>query len=218
MKRKALLIAAAMLLVFMAGCGKNAGEQPKSPAQNSGTPSSTSTSGGTTAATGANSSSNAASNTPSNTSGGTNSATAPTQGTNVQQPMEKVNLGPLKPGEAAAVGPLTVTLKQTTIASGAAGVPPGYVYLLAEIEVKNGDKEHYTLNITDHFKVETPEGKKAPYNVQATAYGDPRLQGSIEPGKSITGWIGYLAKKVDGTYKYSFIHPDWGEATWEFGL
>lgn len=219
MKRKAITQITTTLflaaLVALTGCGKNAIEEPKgggttstgSPApaaSNSNTPSS--------------STANPAANTTSNS--GTTTAANPTPAPNTPAPAayEKVTLGPLKVGEQAKLGPLSVTLIKTNVISDAAGIPPGYVYFLAELEIKNDGKDLYTINMTDHFKVETPEGKKAPYNVQATAYGNPRLQGSLEQGKSAIGWIGYLAKRVDGVYKYNFIHPDWGEATWDFGL
>jgi cytoskeletal protein RodZ len=214
MNRKVLsLLAAATLLVFVAGCGKNADDtKGANTASNSSSSSSTSSSSSAPSSSASSSSSSTASNSNSSTSA------ASTPKKEEPKPVEKVKVGPLKVGETAKVGPLSVTLKQTAVVDKAAGIPAGYIYLLAEVQVANDGSDAYTINITDHFKLDTPEGKKAPYNVQATANREPRLQGTIEQGKNSSGWIGYLSKKVAGTYKYQFIHPDYGEATWEFSL
>jgi len=68
------------------------------------------------------------------------------------------------------------------------------------------------------LKMETPEGKVMPMNVTATAQKSPRLQGTIQPGGSASGWLGYMVKAQDGMFKFRFIHPDWGEARWEFAI
>jgi hypothetical protein len=207
--RKLLTLVAAALLVVVAGCGKNAGEEPKagaaSPSGTNPSAASTDKKEATGTSTGA-----AANNTPAQQ----------TQQPKQEAPktFEKVNVGPLKPGESAKIGPLTVTLKQTGVVDKATGLPQGYIHLMTELTIRNEAAEPYTINVTDHFKLDTPEGKKAPYNIQATANRTPRLQGTVEQGKEISGWIGYLAKKVPGKYKYQFIHPDWGTVTWEFAV
>lgn len=218
MKKRRLvsLLAAATLLVFVAGCGKNADESTNTPAPSTSQSGSKTETAGGSGTTQQSSGTTQSGTTQSGTSGNNNSSQAkPAEQT---QPAEKVVLGPLKAGETAKLGPLTVTLKQLAVVDRATGIPPGYVYLVAELSVLNEGAAAYTLNITDHFRAETPEGKKAPYNPQATALRSPRLQGTVEQGKSIEGWLGYLSKKVAGKYKYQFVHPEYGEATWEFSL
>lgn len=212
MRKKLLsLLAIVVLLAFAAGCGKNAGEEPK------GGNSASNSTGATGGKSESNSSGTGAGSNSSGTGTGT-STTTPTTPKEEKKTYEKVTLGPLKAGESAKIGPLTVTLKQVNVVDKAAGLPQGYVHLMTELVIANEDSPPYTVNITDHYKLETPEGKKAPYNVQATANRTPRLQGTLEKGQSVTGWIGYLSKRVAGSYKYMFIHPDYGEVTWTFSI
>lgn len=189
-KRKLLIwLTAVLLAVVAAGCGKHADETgPGAPA--SGASGSTGTAGG-------------GQDTPSN--GGT----AP-------EPAEKVQLGPLAVGDTAEVGPLTVTVSKIEAVDQAPA--PGYTYVLVELTVENSGAAAYTVNPTEQHKVQTPEEKNAPYNLQATAVRSPRLQGTLKQGESVTGWLGFLAKKMEGTYTYTFTHPDYGEAVWEFSL
>lgn len=209
--RKILTLAAVtLLLVFVAGCGKNATEG------NAPAPGNTAQTPANSAPSNSNNNTSSSSQTTNNNNSSSATQTQPKQ--DAPKAFEKVDVGPLKPGEPGKIGPLTVTLKQTNVVDKAAGLPQGYIHLMAEIVVSNEAAAVYTMNITDHFKLETPEAKKAPYNVQATANRSPRLQGSVEQGKSSTGWIGYLSKKVAGKYKYQFIHPEWGTVTWEFSL
>lgn len=216
MRKRLSLLALAVLLVFAAGCGKYADDEPKGGA----TASNNQTTGSNNTETGSKSnSSGGGTNTATNTGSQTNSTTpAPATGKKVADPLpaEKAKVGPLKLGEAAQIGPITVTLIEMAIFDKAAGLPPGYVHAVAHVKVDYNGTDKYTINVTDHMKMETPEGKKAPFNLQATANKDPRLQGTVERGKSSEGWLGYLTKRVPGTYKYLFIHPDFGEASWEF--
>lgn len=221
MNRKLLSLLVVALLLVAAGCGKYAdeGNQGGKTAGNNSS-SDSSNSGGSNAGNSSNSGSSNSSDSNTNNSDSSNNSSggSNTAQNNSQQTAEKVNLGPLKAGEAAKLGPLTVTLNQVNVVDKAAGLPPGYIHLMTEVTVVNDGSAVYTANITDHFKTETPEGKKAPYNVQATANRSPRLQGTLKTGENVTGWIGYLAKRVNGNYKFMFIHPDYGQATWEFPL
>lgn len=216
------MLAAAALLVFVAGCGKNA-DEPGSNSGNSASNSSSSSNSNSNSSSNSNSnssntsSSNNTNSSSSNNSSNSNNTSTPPK-TEEKKGYEKVTVGPLKAGETAKVGPLSITLKQTNVVDKAAGLPAGYIHLMTELVVHNEAAAPYTLNITDHFKLETPEGKKAPYNIQATANRTPRLQGTVEQNKETTGWIGYLSKRVAGKYKYQFTHPDFGQATWEFAI
>lgn len=127
-------------------------------------------------------------------------------------------MGPLKIGGLANVGPLEFTMQEIYLVQKAAGIPPGWAYLLIKIEVANKDKASYTMNITDYYKVTMPNDKAGRYNVSATAQRQPKLSGSLQPGESQSGWAGYLIQVLDGTYKLNIGHPDFGEATWEFKL
>lgn len=210
MSKRLTLLAVAVLLVFAAGCGKNADD-----------PGAKGNTTGGNQTTGSNTNTNSNSTTGGKIdSSGTQTGTQPTGSTDTktEQPAAKANLGPLKVGEAAKIGPLTVTLTEFAVFDKAAGLPPGYVHFVANVSIANAAKEQYTINVTDHLKMETPEGKKAPFNLQALANKNPRLQGTVETGGNTAGWLGYLTKRVAGNYKFMFIHPDYGQATWEFPL
>jgi len=191
-----MAIAAALLLAVLAGCGKNAGP--------AGSPSGT---GGGAPSAGSGTSTGAS----ADAGGGSPSDGQPGEATPVQ-------VGPLQVGETANVGPMAVTLREVEVIREAAGIPSGYVYLMADLHVSNEGAEVYTINVTEHFRATTPEDKRAPYNMQAAGQRSPRLQGTLDPGQGAEGWLGHLAKEMDGTYKYQFIHPTYGEATWEFSL
>ncbi|MFZ5822871.1 MAG: DUF4352 domain-containing protein [Bacillota bacterium] len=216
MRKRLSLFALAVLLVFAAGCGKYADEAPKGDSSASNTQS---TGSNTNTDTGSKGSSSSGTSSTTNTGGQSgNTTTAPAKKAPDPLPVEKVKLGPLKIGEPATVGPITVTLIEMAVFTKGAGLPPNYVHAVAHLKVEYNGTDKYTINVTDHMKMETPEGKKAPFNLQATAHKDPRLQGTVERGKFIEGWLGYLTKRVAGQYKYMFIHPDFGEATWEFSI
>lgn len=203
MLRKKVLVGllAALLALAVAGCGKNAVETGPG-----GTGSSSAGSGSSTGSGG----SGAAGGTSASGSQGASG------GTSAPAPAESVQLGPLAVGDAAEVGPLTVTVHQVEAVDQAPA--PGYTYVMVEVTVQNGGASLYTVNPTEHHKLRTPEDKSAPYNPQAVALRSPKLQGSARQGESVNGWLGYLAKRMDGTYRYTFIHPDYGEATWEFTI
>ncbi len=140
-------------------------------------------------------------------------------GTEAQTPTyEKVDLGPFKLGETAEVGPVAITFNEVGRIDSGAGIPPGYLFVLVNVTVKNNGEAPYTINVTEQFKVGTPEGKDARYNIMASGQRSPRLQGTITKGKEMTGWMGFLAKLGDGTYQLKFSHPDYGTAYWEFEL
>lgn len=210
------LLAAALLLFVIAGCGKNAGTETNTATGGSGSAGGSATTGGSTG--GSSSGSNSGSSGGSSAGSQTPNPGGSQAGGGSSAPSGPVSVGPLNLGESAQVGPLTVTVRKVDIVAEAQGMPPGYVYALPEIEVKNGGDKAYTINTTEHFRMETPEGKKAPYNMQAAGHRDPKLSGTVDPGQSSSGFMAHLAKKVDGTYKYQFVHPDYGDATWEFGL
>lgn len=209
MIRKSLALTLVVLLVLLAaGCGKKsiereANNQPTQQQQNQQTQT-----GNTT--------------TPSQSTGTTNTQQQPpAQSFFAPEPKpayQKVSLGPLKVGAVAKVGPLSVTVEEKAVVDKAPGLPPGYFYVVMKATIKVEGKDDYTVNSSDHFKMETPEAKTMPFNIQATAQRSPRLQGTIEAGKSLQGWLGYLIKNQPGTFKYKFVHPDYGDAYWEFTL
>ncbi|HWI63719.1 MAG TPA: DUF4352 domain-containing protein [Symbiobacteriaceae bacterium] len=200
-KSLALLLAIAVMLVA-AGCGKKAiegGDTGNKPvASNPGT------------------------TTPSNPANpGSTPAPEPKQTFLPPEPkpaFERVNLGDLKVPSEAKIGPLTVKVEERAIVTKTAGLPPNYYYLVMKVTIVNGGKDEYTINTTDHFKMETPEAKLMPFNVQATAQRSPRLQGTLEGGKSQTGWLGYMVKVQPGNFKFRFTHPDWGDLFWSFPI
>jgi len=208
---------AAVLALTVAGCGKNAVETTPGAAGSSGSSTSgSSTSGSSTTGAGGSGGSNATGGGGATSPGGAGGQDAAQGGGIAPAPAEKVQLGPLAVGDTAEVGPITVTVHQVEAVDQAPA--PGYTYLMVELTVQNGAEALYTVNPTEQHKLHTPEDKTAPYNLQATATRSPKLQGSLRQGESASGWLGFLAKRMDGTYKYTFIHPDYGEATWEFTI
>ncbi|HYF95789.1 MAG TPA: DUF4352 domain-containing protein [Symbiobacteriaceae bacterium] len=207
MTKKRIALSLAVLLMLLAvGCGKKAieGEVTTPPPADKATPAA-----------------NATTTTPSTNNPSAPAQEEPKQSFFAPEPKpayEKVNLGPLKVATPAQVGPLTVTLAEMSAVTKAPGLPPNYVYLVMRASVKNNGKEEYTINSSDHFKMETPEGKVMPFNIQATAQRNPRLQGTIVAGGAMEGWLGYLVKNQPGAFKYRFIHPDYGSAFWEFSI
>lgn len=217
MRKRLSLLALAVLLVFAAGCGKYADDGPKGGATTS---NNQSTDSNNTTSSNSDTSGSSGSGSGSTTATGSQVATTPPPSKKAPDPLpaEKAKVGPLKMGEEAKVGPITVTLTEMAVFDKGAGLPPGYVHAVAHLKIAYNGTDKYTINVTDHLKMETPEGKRAPFNLQATANREPRLQGTVERGGSADGWLGYLTKRVQGTYKFMFIHPDFGEATWEFSL
>lgn len=203
MNRKswAVLVMAAVM-VMAVGCGKSAPE----PGKNTGV------------------SAPAANNTKGTTPSNNSSTTPTTPAAGKDQPKaaepvyEKVTLGPLKMGETAKVGPLSVTVKEFASVEKAAGLPPNYAFVVLNLTIKNDGKDNYTINATDHFKMETPEAKIMTLSPNATAQKSPRLQGTIEAGGTASGWLGYMVKIQPGNFKYRYVHPDWGTAHWEFAI
>lgn len=201
MKKRIAFLLAATLLVLVGGCGKNAAEPGAAPKSSQG--STSTTTGGTTTAT---------------TPGSGSSSTATTTTTTPQKKTySKVSLGPLKKGETARVGPISITLSDVALTRQATGLPAGYAYVSMMITVAN-EAELYTINTTDHFRVETPLARVYKVNVQAMALRNPKLQGSVDKGANTSGWLGFLVKLMDGNYKFVFSHPDYGDATWEIAL
>jgi hypothetical protein len=206
----------ALLLVLAAGCGKYADENNGGKAaSNSGTSTSTN-SGNNTSNSSINTGTNTSnSSSTTNTSNNTNTTKASTKPT-----FEKVNLGPLQKGQEAKVGPLTIKVEDFNLVDKGAGLPPGgtFVFLLMKVTVTNAGPDPYTVNVGDNFKMDAPDGKRANWNVQASATRTPRLEGTIDKGETKTGWLGYLVKKQPGTFKYTFTHMDWGDAYWTFTI
>lgn len=208
MTKKGLALAlAALLMVLAAGCGKSAGD-PNAPQTN------TAASNGSSSSSGSSSGSGNSSGTVTQPPQQSFFAPEPTK----TAPVEKANLGPLQLAAPAKVGPLTVTVTEKAVVTKAPGLPPNYAYVVMNVTVKNDSKDDYTINTADHFKLETPEAKPMPLNVQASAQRNPRLQGTLEPGSTKQGWLGYLVKVQGGTFKYKFTHPDYGDAYWEFAI
>lgn len=201
MKRIAIALAA-LLLLLTAGCGKNAPDASGATANNP-TQSTTSPSG-----SGSNNS-----NVPASAA---NNSALPIVKKETQAPVEKVTLGPLAVGALAKVGLMDYKLEELAVVSKAGGLAPGYVYLVTKLTITNNTKDPFTINTSDHIKLEAPDGKIARYNVSATAQRNPRLQGTLQPGESQTGWLGYMIKVQEGKYKMTFTHPDFGQATYEF--
>jgi hypothetical protein len=205
-KKSLALLLAAFMAVAMAGCGKNAAEPGKSqPSTASGSGSNSSSGGGSS-------------------SGGTSSGSSTPAGTtsNNKTPEKKTyskaNVTGLKKGAKTDVGPLNVSLDDINVVTGVAGLPQGYAYLVLKLTVKNSGDDEYTVNVVDHFKVVDPAGKNRPFNMQGTQQRNPRLQGTIQKDQSQTGWVGYLVKADAGTFKFTFTHLDYGDATWEFSI
>lgn len=209
-KRNLAVLLAALLVVFVTGCGKNAKEPepvPVTAAPSASGSAATGNSGSSSAGAGGGATSPSA--TPA----------APTEKQDARKTYQKVTAGPLKKGEKANIGPITVSLDDVAVTKQATGLPQGYAYVTAKLTVVNNeDSVPYTINVTDHFKMTTPAARDSRMNVQATGLRNPKLQGSVDRGTSASGWLGYLVKVSEGTYKFQFNHPDWGDVTWEFPL
>ena len=181
-----------LLLLAAAGCGKNAPDPnaPAAPAASSsssgGSSASTGSSGSTTSSggssTGATSSSSGSSG--KSTSGSTPSTSGSAAQSTAPAAPQRANLGPLKIGDVAKIGPIEITMQEIYLVQKAAGIPPGWAYLLVKINVKNNDKAPYTMNITDYYKVMMPNEKAGRYNVSATAQRQPKLSGTLQTGES----------------------------------
>jgi len=200
-KNRIAILLAATLLLLIAGCGKNAPEPGAAPQASKGATPSDTTGGTSTGAT----------------TGSGNTGTTTTPSTPQKKTYTKVNLGPLKKTETAKVGPLSVTVSEVAVTRQTTGLPAGYAYVSVMVKIANED-ELYTINTTDHFRMETPQARVSKINVQAQSLRNPKLTGSLDKGASASGWLGFLVKISDGNYKFAFTHPDYGEAVWEFPL
>lgn len=207
--KKQLIIALAALLLLAAGCGKNAPDPnaPRSPGSGSSNSGGNNNSGGSNNSGGGNNQSGG-----SNNSGGGNNQSGGS-GAPVQ-PTGPVKLGPLKAGEAGKLGDLELTVKSVEVITTAAGLPPGYVFVLLNLRFTNTGPD-YPINFTNHLRFMTPEGKKINTSAQATGQRSPRLGGTVTKAEAVEGYLGYLTKNVPGTFQFIF-GIDESEATWEF--
>lgn len=212
MIRKSLGATLVALLLLASGCGKNAPVPGPAAPANPSSGGGQNASGGSSPTTGSGSNPGTIGTAPAN-SGGQSAAPA-----NQPQQCDKANIGPLKKGDTAKACAVSVTLKEVAVIAGASGLPPGYAYVVVNLDVKNEGTEEYTINVTDHFKLIAPDGKNRQFSVQATAQRNPRLQGTLKQGEAQTGWFGYLVKLDPGTFKFTFTHPDYGNATWELSI
>lgn len=203
--KKKMVLALALVLLAVAGCGKNATPGGN---QGSNTPQASNPSVG-----GSSGNTNPSGPSSGGTSGG---STAPNQ--TPKSTYEKANLGPLKMGDVAKVGPLEVKVTNVVVKKKAPGLPPNstLVYALVMVSVKNTGTEDYVFNLTEHFKFLNAEGKTYVFNTPATNTEQQRLNGTVKPGQTSEGYIGYMVKLVAGTNKFVYVHPDWGTATWEY--
>lgn len=208
--KKKMLLALALVMLVVAGCGKNAapngpqGSTPNTPATGGQTPPANGGSG-------------------SNTSSGGQS-TAPLPGMNApsaapqKQEFEKVDLGPFKAGEVAKIGPLEVTVTSFTKKTKAPGLPANssLAYVLVNVSIKNTGTADYPINLSEHFKFFNVAGKSYVISVAATNTEQKRLSGTVKPGETAEGFIGYMPSLSPGTNKLVYQHPDWGTAFWEY--
>lgn len=207
--KKKILLALALATLVVAGCGKNAapegpqGSTPPAPAA-----------GGQTASSGGSG---------SNPSGGETS-TAPLAGmpgpsaAPPKQDFQKVELGPLKAGEVAKVGPLEVKVVSFTKKTKAPGLPPNtnLAFVLVLVNIKNTGIADYPINLTEHIKFVNVADKSYVMSAAATNTEQNRLNGTVKPGETVEGFIGYMPSLTPGANKLLFTHPDWGTAFWEY--
>jgi hypothetical protein len=208
--KKMMVLSLALLLLAVAGCGKNA-----TPGGNQGggvnTPQAANPSGG-----GSNGTTTPGPSAGGNSTGNSTGTTPPSQ---TQTPKyEKKDVGPLKVGEVAKVGPLEVKIANIIVKRKAPGLPPNttLAYVLVLINIKNTGTDDYPINLAEHFKFWNVEGKSYGFNTPATNTEQQRLTGTVKAGASVEGYLGYMAKMIPGTNKFVFQHPDWGTATWEY--
>ncbi|HLO02831.1 MAG TPA: DUF4352 domain-containing protein [Symbiobacteriaceae bacterium] len=202
--KKKMLLALALVMLVAAGCGKNSA--PPGPVGS--TPSGTT--GGATGGTGG--------------TGGTGSNTQPLPGQPGQsaappkQEFQKVDLGPLKAGEVAKVGPLEVKVVSFTKKTKAPGLPPNtsLAFVLVLINIKNTGTVDYPINLTEHFKFANVAAKTYVMSTAATNTEKNRITGTVKAGETVEGYIGYMPTLTPGTNKMLFTHPDWGTAFWEW--
>lgn len=146
------------------------------------------------------------------TGSGSNSAAAKP----IFVPVSLANLGV---NETANLGPISYTVTATWLVKQAPAFPQGYGFVLVEIHIKNEGKERYSINSVEHFVLTDKDGKNYKLNAQASGQRSPRLQGILEGGQELQGWLGYLLKVYHGDYTLTIKpSPDWGEATYNFQL
>lgn len=199
-----MLLAMALVMLVAAGCGKSAapggsgGPQASNPGQ-----------GGQTAPSGP-------SNQPGQTAplpGQTGPSAAPPK-----QEFPKVDLGPLKAGAVAKVGPLEVNVVSFTKKTKGPGLPPNtsLAFVLVKVNIKNTGTVDYPINLTEHFKFLNVAQKSYVISAPATNTETVRLNGTVKAGETVEGFIGYMPSLSPGTNKFVFQHPDWGTAYWEY--
>lgn len=210
--KKKMLLALALVMLVAAGCGKNAASGgPAGSTPNNNTNSNTPAQGGTP---------QTGTNTPA--AGGGSAPLPGQEGPSAAPPKQegftKVDLGPLKAGEMAKVGPLEVTIKSFTKKTKGPGLPPNtsLAHVLVLIEIKNTGTVEYPINLAEHFKFFNVAEKSYVYNVAATNTETKRLTGAVKPGETVEGFLGYMPSLSPGTNKLLFQHPDWGTAFWEY--
>lgn len=132
------------------------------------------------------------------------------------EPAGPVSLGPLNVGDTAKIGQVEFTLDIAEFVDQGANLPQGFVFVMIHFTIKNNGKEVYTINVTDHFRFEAPDGKRSSVSTQATALRQPRLQGTLQQGETKEGYLGFLARPLDGKYSMTISPSDHGTAKWEF--
>jgi hypothetical protein len=202
--KKKMLLALALIMLVAAGCGKNAAPGG-GPANSAPSTPQTGNAGNTPGQTGQ----------PGQTAqplpGQSGPSAAPPK-----QEFQKVDLGPLKVGDVAKIGPLEVKVANIVTKKKAPGLPPNtnLAYVLVLVNIKNTGTVDYPINLTEHFKFINVEEKSYVMSAAATNTEKDRLTGTVKGGETVEGYIGYMPKLVTGTNKVLFTHPDWGTAYW----
>lgn len=128
-----------------------------------------------------------------------------------------IKLGPLAVDATASFG--TVTYKLGEMEGRSAGMQfPNYDFILIQVTVTNNGTTPFTVNSLNSMVLIDLEGKTQQVNAMAMAAKREKVDGVIDPGKSATGWIGFLTKLGDGNGKFKLVITpgELGEATYEF--
>lgn len=206
--KKKMLLALALVMLVAAGCGKNA-----TPGGSSGPQGSTPPQGGQTVQPGQTGQSGQTGQGAQPLPGQTGPSAAPPK-----QEFQKVDLGPLKVGEVAKVGPLEVKIANVVKKTKAPGLPANssLAFVLVLVNIKNTGTVDYPINLTEHFKFANVAAKTYVMSTAATNTEQKRLTGTVKGGETVEGYIGYMPSLTPGTNKVLFQHPDWGTAFWEW--